>query len=396
MQLSNRIKTLKVSPIRKLAPYEKEALKKGLRVIKMNIGQPDIKTPDEFYESISQNKLEVLSYSPSEGRHELLDSLVSYYHKIGYDFAKEEIVITQGGSEGINFVFTTLLDKGEKILMPEPFYANYENIAHLADIEFTPVRRKTQENFALPSYDEIAPLVDEKTKAIMFTNPCNPSGRVYTRQEVETIVKVAKEKNLFIICDEVYREFVYDGKEFVSVTSYDEVKDRTIIIDSISKRYSCCGSRIGNIASKNKEVMDKMVKLAQVRLSASTLDQIGAANLRKVNGNYFQEILKDYTNRRDTLIKSLREIPAVVCNVPEGAFYTIIDLPVDDAQDFCIWTLENISIDGATLLMTPGSGFYKNPEDGKNKIRLSYCINEKDISLGMRILKKALEEYNKR
>lgn len=395
MQLSNRINTLKVSPIRNLAPYEKAATKKGLNVIKMNIGQPDIKTPKEFFSAINKSDIDVLSYSPSEGREDLLSSLEEYYTKIGYNFTKDDMMITQGGSEGINFVFTTLLDEGEKVLMPEPFYANYENIAHLANVNFTPIKRKTEDNFALPAYEEILPLVDEKTKAIMFTNPCNPSGRVYTKEEVETIVRIAKEKDLFIISDEVYREFIYDGREYVSVTNYKEVEDKIVIIDSISKRYSCCGSRIGNIASKNKEIMDKMVKLAQVRLSASTLDQIGAANLKTVPENYFAEILDDYNSRRDTLVKELSQIDGIVFNKPEGAFYTIIDLPVKDAQEFAIWTLQNINIDGNTLLMTPGSGFYQNPQEGKNKIRLSYCLNEEQIKLGIRILKKALEEFNK-
>lgn len=395
MQLSNRINTLKVSPIRNLAPYEKAATKKGLNVIKMNIGQPDIKTPKEFFSAINKSDIDVLSYSPSEGREDLLSSLEEYYTKIGYNFTKDDMIITQGGSEGINFVFTTLLDEGEKVLMPEPFYANYENIAHLANVNFTPIKRKTEDNFALPAYEEILPLVDEKTKAIMFTNPCNPSGRVYTKEEVETIVRIAKEKDLFIISDEVYREFIYDGREYVSVTNYKEVEDKIVIIDSISKRYSCCGSRIGNIASKNKEIMDKMVKLAQVRLSASTLDQIGAANLKTVPENYFAEILDDYNSRRDTLVKELSQIDGIVFNKPEGAFYTIIDLPVKDAQEFAIWTLQNINIDGNTLLMTPGSGFYQNPQEVKNKIRLSYCLNEEQIKLGIRILKKALEEFNK-
>ncbi len=394
MQLSERISNMQASPIRKLMPYADEAKNKGIKVYPLNIGQPDIKTPKEYFEAINNFDGEVLSYANSHGIPELLDTFEKYFSKHNIDFTKDELIVTNGGSEALLFAMLALCDNGDDLLIPEPFYTNYNSFLQIAGVNVVPITTYAETGFSLTDKDEIMNLVTPKTKAILLSNPGNPTGRVYSKEEIEMVKEIAIEKNLYIISDEVYKEFTYDGLVFTSFAHLKEIEDRVIIIDSISKRYSACGARVGCIATKNKELFANLIKLAQSRLSVATIEQVGAASLIKVSDEYMEEVKEEYSHRRDVVFNALQEMEGVICEKPLGAFYVIAKLPVENAEDFVIWLLREFNIDNETVLLTPAENFYGTEGLGRDEVRISYCLNIDSLKKAMNILKEGLIAYN--
>lgn len=393
MKLSKRIVAMQESPIRKLVPYAQEAKAKGKKVYHLNIGQPDIETPSSFMEAIRNFDEKVLAYSLSQGEPELIDAIRGYYAKHGMNFDKDEILITSGGSEALLFAIIAIADPDDEILVPEPFYTNYNGFSSAVNVNVRPITCKAEDGFHLPSKETIKGLITPKTRAILLSNPGNPTGVVYTREEIEMIAEIAKEHDLFILSDEVYREFTYDGLEFTSFGDIKEVEDRVVIVDSISKRYSACGARIGSLASKNKELMKQILKLCQGRLCVPTLEQIGAVALYNTPDTYFDAVNKEYDKRRQIVYNALKTMPGVICERPTGAFYVVAKLPVDDAEKFVIWLLSEFDVDGETVMMAPAEGFYATPGLGKDEARIAYILKEEDLTKAMDILKIALEKY---
>ncbi|TCQ01493.1 aspartate aminotransferase [Serpentinicella alkaliphila] len=381
------------SPIRKLAPYAVAAKKSGKKIYHLNIGQPDILTPPAFMETVTNYSEKVLAYSPSEGIPELIQSIIQYYKGYEIDFEEDEILITNGGSEALQFSIIAIADAGDEILVPEPFYANYNSFCSAVDVNIVPVTCRAEEGFHLPLKSYIEGFITPKTKAIMVSHPGNPTGVVYTKEEVKLLCEIAIEHNLFIISDEVYREFVYDGLEFFSFANVKETEDRVVIIDSISKRFSACGARIGCIASKNKQLIAQILKLCQSRLCAPTLMQIGAIQLYNTQENYFKSVNKEYEKRRDIIYQSLNNIPNVICRKPTGAFYVIAKLPIEDAEDFSIFLLKDFSINNETVMLAPAKGFYSTPGLGNDEVRIAYILKEEDLISAMEILNKGLIQY---
>lgn len=384
------------SPIRKLVPFAQEAKKRGIKVYHLNIGQPDIKTPELFFEAIRNFDAPVLEYALSQGDLKLIDSFREYYKKWNIDFAQDEIIITNGGSEAIIMSMMAVGDPGDEVLVPEPFYANYNGFACEAGMTVKPITTKAEEGFHLTSKDYIKSLIKPNTKAIMISNPGNPTGAVYTKEELTMLGEIALENDIFLIGDEVYREFVYDGLKFTSLMDIPGIEDRVIICDSISKRYSACGARIGCVCSKNKDFMKTIMKFAQARLCAPTIEMIGAAALVNTAKEYFQEVHHEYQKRRDIVYNALKNIPGVVCEKPMGAFYVVAKLPLDDAEDFAKWMLTDFNINNATTMVAPAAGFYATPGLGKDEVRLAYILKEEDLVAAMDILAKGIEAYNKR
>lgn len=395
MDYSNRIVSMYESPIRKLAPYAVAAKKSGKKIYHLNIGQPDILTPSAFMETIKSFNEDVLAYSPSEGVPELIHAITEYYKGYDINFEEDEILITNGGSEALLFSIIAVADSGDEILVPEPFYANYSSFSTAVDVKVVPVTCKAEEGFHLPPKDYIEALINSKTKAILFSNPGNPTGVVYTREEVEMLADIALKYNLFIISDEVYREFIYDGLQFVSFASMREIEDRVIIVDSISKRFSACGARIGSISSKNKGLIKQILKLCQSRLCAPTLEQIGAVQLYKVTYDYFKAVNEEYEKRRNIVYESLNKIPNVVCRKPTGAFYVVAKLPIEDAEDFAIFLLKDFDLNNETVMLAPANGFYSTPDIGKDEVRIAYVLKEDDLRKSMEIIREAITKYNK-
>lgn len=394
MKLSERILNMEESPIRKLTPYAEAAKKAGKKVYALNIGQPDIEAPREFYEAI-RNFDGVLPYANSAGYVELIESFIEYYDNKNIKFDKEDIIVTIGATEALSMAMLVTCDVGDELLVPEPLYASYNLLASQNSVNIVPIRTRVEKGFSLPSEEEIVKLITDKTRAILISNPCNPTGRVYTKEEVFMIAKIAKEHNLFIFADEVYREFIYDDVELVSFAHIEDIRDRVLLIDSTSKRYSVCGARIGSIASKNKDVMKQILKLAQARLSAPLLEQIGATSFSRVPEEYIKESQIEYGKRRDILYESLSKMDGVVCHKPQGAFYIIVKLPVDNAEEFIIWLLSEFSIDNETVFVAPAAGFYGTKGLGVDEVRISYCINQESLIKAMNILGEGLKEYNK-
>jgi len=395
MFVSHRIKSMQESPIRKLVPLAEEAKKKGKKVYHLNIGQPDIKTPEEFFDNVKNFDKEVLSYAFSQGIPELIDSFIEYYKSYDIEYEKDDILVTNGGSEAILFSLLAVCDYGDEILIPEPFYTNYNGFSTSAGVNVVPITTKAEDGFGLPSKSEIEELITGKTKAILLSNPSNPTGKVYTEEEMDRIKTIAVENDIYIIADEVYREFVYDGLEYKSFAQYKEIEDRVILTDSISKRYSACGARIGCVASKNKEVTKEVLKLCQSRLCVATIEQIGAAGLIKVSKDYMKEAFEEYDKRRNLVFDALQDMDGVFCLKPKGAFYITAKLPVDDAEDFVRWLLNDYEIDKETVMFAPAEGFYATEGMGRDEIRISYVLKEEDLKKAMHILKQALIEYNK-
>ena len=393
MKFSKRLSSMQESPIRKLAPFATAAKADGVKVYHLNIGQPDIITPVGFFNAVKNFDKKVLEYAGSQGIPELIEAIRKYYTTYDMDFENEDIIITNGGSEALLFAFMAACDPGDNILIPEPFYTNYNGFAQCLNVEVKSITTIAENGFHLPSKEEILAKIDDKTSAILVVNPGNPTGCVYTKEEVQMIADIAKEKDLWIIADEVYREFVYEGLEYTSFGNIKEVEDRVVIIDSVSKRYSACGARIGSIACKNKQFMKEVMKVCQGRLCVATIEQLGAAALYETDKSYFKEVNDEYRRRRDTLYNELMKAEGVICEKPMGAFYIVAKLPVENAEDFVAWTLKEFRRDNETVMCTPAEGFYSTPGLGRNEVRLAYVLKEEDLRRSGQLLKEALEEY---
>lgn len=393
LKFSERALNMQASPIRKLAPLATAAKKKGKKVYHLNIGQPDIHTPEYFFEAVRKFDEKVLKYVDSQGIPEAISSFRKYYERWGIDFEEKDIIITNGGSEAIMFAIMALADYGDEIIIPEPFYTNYNGFSSVAGVNVVPFLTKAEEGFHLPTKEIIEKSISSKTRAILLSNPGNPTGVVYTKDEINTVAQIAKEHDLFIIADEVYREFVYDGLKYTSFMQVPGIEDRVIIIDSVSKRYSACGARVGVVASKNNELMALILKFCQSRLCVATLDQIGASALINTPKEYFDEVLKEYQARRDVVYNALKKIPDVICEKPTGAFYMVVKLPVENGEDFVKFLLTDFDINNETVMLAPAEGFYATPGLGRNEVRISYCLKCKDLVKAMNIFAKGLEAF---
>lgn len=396
MEISQRIQRLKTSPVRKLNPYAEEAVKRGIKIYHLNIGQPDIETPKVFFDTISKYNEKTLKYENSRGMKPLIKKIQEYYEKkIGVHYEEDEINITSGGSEGLFFSLLAIFDEGEEILVSEPYYANYNSFYDVLDIKRNAVRTYAEQGFHLPNRDEIEKHIAPKTKAYMFSNPSNPTGVVSTKQELDDIAYLAKKHDMFIISDEVYREFVYGDKKAISFATYKDVAENVIIVDSISKRFSACGARIGCVISKNKTFSTAVFRECQARLCLPTLDMVGATALYDLPDNYFEDARKEYNNRRKIMFEELTKMDGVVMQEPEGAFYVLAKLPIKNAEEFIIWMLKDFNLDGETVMFAPAEGFYATPGLGKDEVRMSYALDTKDIKRAMEILKEGLTKYRK-
>lgn len=381
------------SPIRKLVPFAEEAKRKGTEVIHLNIGQPDIATPQVALDAIHNTELNVLEYSHSAGFESYRKGLSKYYQSVNINVDHNEIIVTTGGSEALLFGFMSCFNPGDEVIIPEPFYANYNGFATASGIKVVPVTASIENGFALPPVEDFEKLITDKTKGILLCNPGNPTGYLYSKAELEVIRDIVAKYDLFLFSDEVYREFVYDGKEHFSVMNLEGIEQNTILVDSVSKRYSMCGARIGAIISKNKEVMATAMKFAQARLSPPTYAQIASEAALNTPASYFEEVTEEYVGRRDILVNALNSIEGVICPKPSGAFYCVAQLPVEDADDFCQWILSDFALNGKTVMMAPCSGFYSTPGNGNNEVRLAYVLKKELLVEAGEILKAALEAY---
>ena len=395
MKFSDRILDMQYSPIRKLVPYADDAMKSGVKVYQLHIGQPDVQTPDSFFEGLQNYKEKIVKYANSRGVFELLDTFSKSYYKMGINLDVEDLLITHGGSEALMFTLSTICNPGDEVLVPEPYYSNYESFLKAADAKLIPIETKLENNYHLPSKEEIEKLITPRTKAIMFSNPSNPTGTVFTFKEMDMIVEIAKKHDLFIITDEVYRQFIYDDIEYKSFLTIEGVEDKVILIDSISKHYSACGARIGVIGSKNKEFINLALKLCQARLAVSTIEQYASANLINTIDTYIDEVKLEYKVRRDLLYNHLNDIEGVICFKPSSSFYILAELPVDNIEKFVMWLLTEFRYENQTLMFAPGPGFYSGTEKGIKEARFSFCTNNlTEIENGMKVLKQALKVYN--
>ncbi|MBT8289111.1 MAG: pyridoxal phosphate-dependent aminotransferase [Bacteroidia bacterium] len=391
--ISTKGNNMPQSPIRKLVPYAEDAKKRGIEVIHLNIGQPDIKTPQVALDAVRNNDIEILAYSRSEGSDTYREKIAAYYAKNNIELSKEDILVTTGGSEALLFTFGSIMDAGDEVIIPEPFYANYNGFSIASGVKVVPVISKIENNFALPPIEEFEKLITPKTKAILICNPGNPTGYLYSREEIEKLAKIVKKHDLFLVADEVYREFAYDGLEHYSIMQVNGLENHAIMIDSVSKRYSMCGARIGWIASRNKAVISTALKFAQARLSPPTYAQIASEAALETSQEYFDAVIEEYVSRRNTLVKKLQQIKGVTVGIPKGAFYCIAQLPVEDADDFAQWLLESFDMNGETVMVAPAAGFYSSPGLGKNQIRIAYVLKEEDLVRAVNILDKALGQY---
>ena len=382
------------SPIRKLVPYAEDAKKRGVKVFHLNIGQPDIKTPQVALDAVKNNTIKTLSYARSEGSDEYRVKLSKYYKKHNVNITKNNIIVTTGGSEALLFTIGSITDDGDEIIIPEPFYANYNGFSTASGVKVVPVISKLEDNFALPKIEDFEKLITKKTKAILICNPGNPTGYLYSKEEMYELKKIVLKHDLFLIADEVYREFAYDGLEHNSVMSLDGLDENAIIIDSVSKRYSMCGARIGCIVSKNKDFIKTAMKYAQARLSPPTYALIASEAALDTPQSYFDDVKAEYVERRNTLITELEKIEGVKVAKPKGAFYCVAELPVTDTDNFAKWILEEFNHNNETIMVAPASGFYSTEGEGKNQIRMAYVLNKKDLIRSVKILKEALKQYN--
>jgi aspartate aminotransferase len=394
MKLSQRIKGMQESPVRKLVPIATKVKKQGKKVYHLNIGQPDIETPKVFMEAINAYDTSVIKYSFSQGEPVLINAIQKYFARDEIEFGDDEILITNGGSEALTFITIALCDPGDEILVPEPFYTNYNGFTSEVNVKIKPITTKAENGFHLPSKEDIVKLITPKTRAILFSNPGNPTGTILTQDELEMIADIAIEHDIYVISDEVYRGFAFDGLHGISMGSIKRASDRVIITESVSKRYSACGARIGAIASKNKPLIKNILKLCQARLCVATLEQIGAAALYDLPDSYTETIKEEYQARRDIVYKTLQKIPGVVCEKPTGAFYVVVKLPVENAEEFVIWMLEEFELDGETIMLAPAEGFYATEGLGQDEVRIAYVLNTKDMERAMYILEKGLQKYN--
>ena len=383
------------SPIRKLVPYAEKAKQKGIKVFHLNIGQPDIETPKNAINAVKNADIKILAYSKSEGDLVLRKKISEYYKTFNVLVSSSEIIVTSGASEALLFSLGSIMDPNDEIIIPEPFYANYNGFSVANGVKIVPIFSSIDDNFSLPNIEEFENLITDKTKAILICNPNNPTGYVYSKEELKRLIKIVKKHNLFLIVDEVYREFTYDGISHTSVMEFDEISENAIVIDSVSKRYSMCGARIGCIISKNKEFLNTAMKFAQARLSPPSLAQIASTAALDTGKDYFEKIIEEYNKRRVVLIKGLKDIPGVKVSEPKGAFYCVAELPVDDSEDFAKWLLESYNLNKKTIMIAPAGGFYSTPNTGNKQVRIAYVLNENDLKDSIEILKKGLIEYSK-
>ena len=393
-KISNKGILMPESPIRKLVPFAEDAKKRGVKVYQLNIGQPDIETPKIALDAVKNNDIKVLAYSRSEGSEQYRSKLSKYYDTKNINVNSKEIIVTSGASEALLFTFGSIMDKDDELIVPEPFYANYNGFSVANSLKIVPVVSTIEDDFSLPPIEDFEKLITKKTKAILICNPNNPTGYLYSKQEIKKLVKIVKKHDLFLISDEVYREFTYDGYSHYSIMEESSISQNAIMIDSVSKRYSMCGARIGCVVSKNESVIKTVLKFAQSRLSPPTYAQIASEAALETPQSYFEEINEKYVSRRDLLIYELRKIDGLKVATPKGAFYCVVELPVDDASDFARWMLEKFNLDNETIMVAPAEGFYSTEGLGKNQIRIAYVLNEKDLKTSTQILNKALEKYN--
>ncbi|MBO5590022.1 MAG: pyridoxal phosphate-dependent aminotransferase [Acidaminococcaceae bacterium] len=392
MKISERALGMTTSPIRRLGPYAEAAVKAGKKIYRLNIGQPDIATSPKFMEAIRDFDQKVVAYGNSQGDMNLIKAIQKYYDSWNMHYETKNIFVTNGGSEALELAVFSLCDPGDEILVFEPYYANYTTFAKLASAKVTAVPTSAEDGYRLPDKATVEKYINEKTRAILLTNPGNPTGVVYNKQEMDMIAEIVKKYNIALIADEVYREFVYDGT-YTSFGTYKDLDQNLIMIDSVSKRYSACGARIGCVLSKNDELCAQFMKLCQARLCAPTVEQIGAAALYDTPASYLEEVNKEYKKRRDTIAAGLARIPGLVSSQPKGAFYVMVKFPVDDAEKFAIWMLQDFEKNGETVMIAPGNGFYATPGKGVDEARLAYVLNCEDLEKAMELLAAAVKEY---
>ncbi len=393
MKLSKRIQACGLSPIRKFHPYAVKAEADGKKIYHLNIGQPDIKTPEAYFEAVRNFSQPVLAYAPSPGIPEMLEAVRNYYEGIGVSLSTDDILITTGGSEALQMLMHCILDEGSEILTAEPFYPNYGMMIDMAGGRVVPIPTSPEEGYRYADRAKIEARITDKTRAILVTNPGNPTGVVLTRPEMELLLDVAREHSLYLICDEVYREFVYDGEPLSSFAQLPGGEDNIVVIDSVSKRFSACGARIGALISRNKTLMEAANKLCQARLSVATLDQVAAAALYGCSSDYFAEVRDEYCKRRDVCYEGIRKIPGAVCTKPDGAFYMMVKLPIRNAEPFQKWLLTEFEDHGETVMFAPGDGFYATEGKGVNEVRLAYVLDRKDLTRALELLAMAIEQY---
>jgi aspartate aminotransferase len=392
-KISHKGEHMPASPIRKLTPYADKAKLEGKQVYHLNIGQPDIETPVGMLNAIKNINFKVWAYTPSEGTLSYRTKLTGYYNKLGYDIGPENIIVTTGGSEAITISMMACLDPGDEVIIPEPFYANYNGFACQNDIIVKPILSYIENGFALPPIGEFEKLITDKTKAIIICNPNNPTGYLYSAQELEELKKLTLKHDLYLITDEAYREFCYNGQKFVSPMHLSGMDENVIVVDTVSKRYSACGARLGCLITKNKSLLATALKFAQARLSPGMVEQIAGEAAVDTPDEYFETVNKEYTSRRDTIVNALNKIDGVYCPNPGGAFYVVARLPIDNADKFCQWILESFSHDKQTVMMAPATGFYSTPGAGLNEVRMAYVLKNGDISSAMVCLEEALKVY---
>jgi len=391
--ISHKATTMPASPIRKLVPFAEAAKKRGTKIYHLNIGQPDIETPASFLNAVKTADLKIVEYSHSAGNESYRKKLCNYYKEYNINIDQNDVIITCGGSEAIEIALLTCFNPGDEIIIPEPFYANYNGFSKAADVIVKPIRSFIDSGFALPPIAEFEKQITPKTKGIMICNPGNPTGYLYTKAELEALRELVKKHDLFLLSDEVYREFCYDGKEYISVMHLEGIENNVILLDSISKRYSACGARIGAMISRNKEIMTAALKFAQARLSPPSYGQIGAEAALDTPKSYFTEVKKEYVARRDFVIDSLNKMKGVFCPKPSGAFYCIAKLPIDNADKFCQWLLEEFSYNAQTVMLAPATGFYSTPSAGTDEVRIAYVLKIEDLRSAMTCLEEALKLY---
>lgn len=396
MKISNKVNSMQFSPIRKFNPYGIKAKEEGKKVYHLNIGQPDVETPECFMEAIKNYDQKVIAYAESGGMTILQDAICDYFKQYGMNYSRENVIVTAGGSEALNMIFLTLLNEGDEVLIAEPFYTNYHTFATAAGGVVVPITTKAEDGYHYAKKEQIEACITPKTKAICCISPGNPTGNVLTLDEMKLIGEIAKKHDLMIIADEVYREFAYDDRQVASFGMLEDLADRVVIVDSVSKRFSACGARIGCMVSKNMDLLQGVMKICQGRLCVSTVDQVGAAALYRLPKSYYDEVKAEYCGRRDVVYEELMKIPGVVCQKPGGAFYMTAKLPVDNVEDFLMFLLTEFEDNGETVMFAPAEGFYATPGLGRDEMRIAYVLNQKDMRRGVELIRLGIEAYNKK
>ena len=391
--ISRKGEEMPQSPIRKLVPFAEKAAKNGKHIYYLNIGQPDVKTPEVALKAVKENDIEILSYSKSEGSEVYREKLAAYFEQHDIYVNAEDIVVTTGASEALLFVFGSIMDPDDEVIISEPFYANYIAFSTASGVKVVPIVSKIEDNFALPSIEAFEKLITPKTKAILICNPGNPTGNLYSKEEIQKLATIVKKHDLFLIADEVYREFVYDGETHYSILQEKSIEQHAIMIDSVSKRYSMCGARVGSLVSKNKSVIQTAIKFAQARLSPPTYAQIASEAALETPRSYFDAVIAEYIERRDTLITELNKIEGVKVSKPKGAFYCVVELPIKNSDHFAQWLLEEFDVNGETVMVAPAGGFYSTPSLGLNQVRIAYVLNKESLIKAVNIIKEALKVY---